>query len=88
VRFEQVWLIVLALEVVSEFGNVVDLDVVLGFRNEGATWSAPAIVVGCGVITLVLLLLGYWKLKEMFRQCELLVNLLLGKAKVFDVKLV
>lgn len=67
VRFEQVWLIVLALEVVSEFGNVVDLDVVLSFRNEGATRSAPAIIVGCGVITLVLLLLRYWELKEMFR---------------------
>lgn len=88
VRFEQVWLIILALEVVSEFGNVVDLDVVLSLRDEGTTRSAPAVVVSCSIVTLVLLLFRYWELEEMFRQGELLVNLLLSKAKVLDVKLV
>jgi hypothetical protein len=88
VRYEQVWLIVLALKVVCEFWNVVDLDIVLGLPDEGTTRSAPAVVVGCGIVTLVLLLLRYWELEEMFRQGELVVNLLLSKAKVLDVKLV
>jgi hypothetical protein len=51
-----------------------------------ATGAAPTIVVRLGVFDLVLLLLLDWELKEVLRQSELLVDLLLAQTIVLDVE--
>jgi hypothetical protein len=57
VRFQEIWVVVFALEVVCEFGEVEDLDVVFCFGDEGAARAPPAIVVCFCVVDFVLFFL-------------------------------
>lgn len=87
VGFKKLGLVILSLEVVCEFGDVVDLDVVPCAGDDGTARTAPAVVVGFFVFTLIFLFLGSRQFKEVLGQCELSVNLLLVETEVLYVEL-
>jgi hypothetical protein len=78
VGLQKIGLVVLALEVICELGDVVYLNVVFRLCDKRATWTAPAVIVGGAVVDFELLLLGGGKLEEVLRKCKLTVYLLLG----------
>jgi hypothetical protein len=45
VGFDQIRMIVRALEVLGEFGHVVHLDVIFGSVHNTATWPPPTIII-------------------------------------------
>lgn len=87
VRFQQIWLIILVLEVVGEFGKIVNFDIVFCSPDCIATRSTPAIVISCLVVDLKLLLFRDRKFEEVLRQCELSVYLFLAQPIVLNVEL-
>ena len=89
VCFEEVGLVVVsASEVVCEFGNVVNLNVVLDVGTESAARSAPAVVVAFFVVAFILFLFRCGEFEKVLGQCELPVDLLLGETVVLHVELV
>lgn len=87
VGLEEIGLAVFAAEVVCEFGEVVDFDVVACLSDEGAARTSPAVVVGVCVVDLVLFLLRGWEFEEVLGECELSVDCLLRDAEVLHVEL-
>ena len=88
VCFEEIGLLVFAFEVVCEFGDVVDFNIVFYVCAELAAWTAPAVVVGFCVVAFVSFLLRRGEFEEVLGECELSVDLLLGEAVVLHVELV
>jgi hypothetical protein len=84
---QEIGLVVFAFEVICELGDVVYLNVVFRFCDQGASWTAPAVVVGGTVIDFKFLFLGGGKLEEVLCERELTIHLLLGQAIVLYVEL-